>query len=70
MCFVGLVLARRIRETAPDTEVFGIDNLMRLGSESNRRLWQLGIKVSMGISESTSDVQGVQAADWTLEERA
>ena len=46
--FVASTLARRIREAAPDTELFGVDNLMRLGSESNRRLTHYGIKVYHG----------------------
>ena len=68
--FVGSVLARRIREAAPDTEVFGIDNLMRMGSESNRRLSQLGIRVFHGDIRNTSDVEGVEAADWTIDAAA
>jgi CDP-paratose 2-epimerase len=68
--FVGSVLARRIREAAPDTEIFGIDNLMRLGSESNRRLRQLGIRVFHGDIRNTSDVEGVEAADWLIDAAA
>src|SRR6478609_3025085 len=68
--FVGSVLARRIREAAPDIEVFGVDNLMRVGSESNRRLRQLGIRVFHGDIRNASDVEGVEAADWTIDAAA
>jgi CDP-paratose 2-epimerase len=68
--FVGSVLARRIRETTPDAEVFGIDNLMRSGSESNRRLSQLDTRVFHGDIRNASDVDGLPPADWTIDAAA
>jgi CDP-paratose 2-epimerase len=49
--FVGATLAHRIREAAPDTELLGVDNLMRLGSESNRGSLITGSKFTTEIYE-------------------
>lgn len=57
--FAGSVRARRIRESDPAIEVCGIDNLMRLGSETNRRFGRLGIKKFNGDIRSTTDVDGL-----------
>jgi CDP-paratose 2-epimerase len=68
--FVGSTLARRIREAATDTEVFGIDNLMRSGSESNRRLAHFGIRVYHGDIRNSGDIEGLPSADWTIDAAA
>lgn len=68
--FVGSTLARRIREAAPDTELFGIDNLMRLGSESNRRLTDYGVKVYHGDIRNAGDIEALPPADWTIDAAA
>jgi nucleoside-diphosphate-sugar epimerase len=47
------------RESAAGIDVFGIDNLMRPGSESNRRFGRLGIKVLHGDIRNRTDVEGI-----------
>jgi CDP-paratose 2-epimerase len=68
--FVGSALARRIRESDASIDVFGIDNLMRLGSESNRRFGHLGIKVFHGDIRSRTDVEALPSADWVIDAAA
>jgi CDP-paratose 2-epimerase len=68
--FVGSVLARRIRESAAGIDVFGIDNLMRPGSESNRRFDRLGIKVFHGDIRNRTDVEALPSADWIIDAAA
>jgi CDP-paratose 2-epimerase len=68
--FVGCALARRIREADPASEVFGIDNLMRSGSEVNRRLGEFDIEVYHGDARCASDVEGLPPADWVIDAAA
>ena len=68
--FVGSAFARRIRESFPNFEVFGIDNLMRSGSEANRRLKKFGISVFHGDIRCASDMEGLPAADWVVDAAA
>jgi CDP-paratose 2-epimerase len=68
--FVGSALARRIREAHPNSEVFGIDNLMRSGSEANRRLGVYGIQVFHGDIRCASDLEGLPPADWVIDAAA
>jgi hypothetical protein len=56
--FVGSALARRIKEADPASELFGIDNLMRSGSEMNRRLTNFEIGAFHGDTRCTSDMEG------------
>jgi CDP-paratose 2-epimerase len=68
--FVGSALARRIKEAIPGTQVLGIDNLMRPGSEMNRRLNQTGIGVFYGDIRNASDIEGLPSADWVIDAAA
>jgi len=68
--FVGFALARRIREAKDDVEIIGLDNLMRLGSESNRRADRSGIKIFHGDVRSWSDINALPAVDWVLDAAA
>jgi CDP-paratose 2-epimerase len=68
--FVGSTLARRIKAAKPDAEVFGIDNLMRLGSETNRRLAREDIRVIHGDIRCASDLENLSAADWVIDAAA
>jgi CDP-paratose 2-epimerase len=68
--FVGNALARRIKAAKPAADVFGVDNLMRLGSEANRRLARHGIRVSHGDLRCASDVEALAAADWVIDAAA
>ena len=64
--FVGSTLARGIKAAKLEVEVFGVDNLMRLGSEANRDLAQDGIRVFYGDIRCPSDVENLPAADWVI----
>jgi CDP-paratose 2-epimerase len=68
--FVGSALASRIKSAKLEVEVFGIDNLMRIGSEANRNLTRDGIGVIHGDIRCASDVENLSAADWVLDAAA
>jgi CDP-paratose 2-epimerase len=68
--FVGSELARWIKEAYPSSEVFGVDNLMRPGSEGNRRLRNFGIQVIHGDTRCVSDMEGLPSADWVVDAAA
>ena len=68
--FAGSTLARRIKQSVPETEVLGIDNLMRAGSEMNRRLHEEKISVFHGDIRCASDIEGLPRADWVIDAAA
>ncbi len=69
--FVGSTLARAFRESLVSCEVFGIDNLIRPGSEQNRAgLKQDGITVRHADLRAASDFEGLPAADWVIDAAA
>jgi CDP-paratose 2-epimerase len=68
--FVGSAIATRVRQAIPDAEIFGIDNLSRLGSEKNRRLAAGKIRVIHGDIRIASDLEGLSAADWVIDAAA
>lgn len=68
--FVGHALAARIKSGKPAADIFGIDNLMRAGSEANRRLARDGIRVLHGDIRCASDVDALGPADWVIDAAA
>jgi len=69
--FVGSRLAVAIRERLPQTEVFGIDNLLRPGSEGNRAdLASKNIKFFHGDLRMRSDVELIPDCDWVIDAAA
>jgi CDP-paratose 2-epimerase len=69
--FVGSTLARGLREGWPDWEIVGLDNLVRAGSETNRRaLAQHGIKFFHGDVRNPSDLETLPACNWIIEAAA
>jgi CDP-paratose 2-epimerase len=68
--FVGNALARRIKAAKSDANIFGIDNLMRSGSEANRRLARDGIRVFHGDIRCASDIDALVGADWVIDAAA
>ena len=68
--FAGSALARRIKQSVPETGVLGIDNLMRAGSEMNRRLHAEKISVFHGDIRCASDIEGLPRADWVIDAAA
>jgi CDP-paratose 2-epimerase len=68
--FVGSTIARLIREGLPDSEVFGLDNLSRAGSETNRRLGAYGIRACHGDIRFASDLENLTPAEWVIDAAA
>jgi CDP-paratose 2-epimerase len=68
--FVGNAIARRIRESMPDTEIFGLDNLSRAGSERNRRQGAAGVRVVHGDIRVASDLEDLPPAHWVIDAAA
>ena len=69
--FVGSTLARCLLERIEGLSVFGIDNLIRPGSETNRAvLKQLGVAVFHGDIRSASDFESVPRVDWLIDAAA
>ncbi len=69
--FVGSQLASAFLNRLEGAEVFGIDNLMRPGSEMNRRgLARAGVRVFHGDLRMPSDLIGLPACDWVIDAAA
>ena len=69
--FVGSSLARRLPCYIEGIEIFGIDNLGRPGSESNRScLRAAGIRLFHGDLRVSSDLASLPAADWVVDAAA
>ncbi len=69
--FVGSRLAERLRERREGLSVWGIDNLMRPGSETNRaRLSKLGVTFVHGDIRAASDFESLPAVDWVIDAAA
>ena len=69
--FVGQTLARSLLAHLPGLEITGIDNLIRPGSEQNRRaLDKLGVKFIYADVRSVSDLDALPASDWVIDAAA
>ena len=69
--FVGSSLARGLRAAMPRARIAGMDNLARLGSETNRRaLKPYGITVMHGDIRNAGDLESLPAADWIIDAAA
>lgn len=69
--FVGSVLARAWLEADPDVLIYGLDNLSRPGSETNRILLQrLGATICHGDLRMASDVEALPPVDWVIDAAA
>ncbi|HLN00673.1 MAG TPA: NAD-dependent epimerase/dehydratase family protein [Bryobacteraceae bacterium] len=69
--FVGSSLAEKLLERRPGISIWGIDNLMRPGSESNRRrLGELGVTFVHGDIRAASDFELLPAVDWVIDAAA
>jgi len=66
--FVGNTLAERLRAGWPDWEIVGLDNLIRAGSEQNRRgLSKLGVRFIHGDIRNASDLESLPRCDWIID---
>lgn len=69
--FVGSTLAVSLLEALPGIELFGIDSLIRPGSEENRRrLTNMGVKLIHGDIRCASDFEYLVAVDWVIDAAA
>jgi len=69
--FVGQTLAGALIEHIGDVEIIGIDNLIRPGSEQNRRkLDRLGVRFAHADVRSASDLDVLPATDWIIDAAA
>src|SRR3984893_11665279 len=69
--FVGSVLTRSLLEMFVGLEVVGIDNLIRPGSELNRRaLEKIGCRVFHGDVRLRSDLEQLPIVDWVIDAAA
>ncbi len=69
--FVGSELALQLRRRFSDTEIAGIDNFSRPGSETARPLLRTaGVAVKHGDIRCRSDFDALGAADWVIDAAA
>jgi CDP-paratose 2-epimerase len=69
--FVGSTLVHGLREGWPEWEILGLDNLVRAGSERNRRsLRERGVKLYHGDVRNPSDLETLPRCDWIIEAAA
>lgn len=69
--FVGSTLARALAEADAGYELFGFDNFIRPGSETNRaELKRRGVKLFHGDLRSASDLETLPAVDWVIDAAA
>jgi CDP-paratose 2-epimerase len=69
--FAGSALARSLMERMENLSIVGIDNLMRPGSETNRRgLKRLGVSVVHGDIRNSSDFESLPKVDWVIDAAA
>lgn len=69
--FVGSTLARTLRSSGRSHQIFGCDNFIRPGSETNRaELKRLGVKLFHGDLRAASDLETLPAADFVIDAAA
>lgn len=69
--FVGSTLARAFAENNSGHALFGFDNFIRPGSETNRAdLKRIGVKLFHGDLRAPSDLEPLPAVDWVIDAAA
>jgi CDP-paratose 2-epimerase len=69
--FVGSLLAESLLQRQQNLSVYGLDNLMRAGSETNRnRLRKLGVTFVHGDIRAASDLECLPKVDWVIDAAA
>jgi CDP-paratose 2-epimerase len=69
--FAGSTLAKSLLERIEGLSIWGIDNLMRPGSETNRAvLKELGVAVVHGDVRNVSDFESIPKVDWVIDAAA
>ncbi len=69
--FVGSSIARRLSACTEIQTLYGIDNLVRSGSETNRAdLVRRGVHITHGDLRLSSDLETLPAVDWVIDAAA
>jgi CDP-paratose 2-epimerase len=69
--FVGSILARELHRHVEGIEIFGIDNLVRPGSETNRHSFaSLRVRFVHGDIRNPSDLDLLPKVDWVIDAAA
>jgi CDP-paratose 2-epimerase len=69
--FVGSSIARALLEHGADRQVFGFDNFVRPGSETNRsELKRLGARLFHADLRAASDLEELPDSDWVIDAAA
>src|SRR3989442_7517366 len=69
--FAGSALANALLERVGGLSIYGIDNLMRPGSEINRAaLRRLGVDIIHGDIRNASDLEKLPHVDWVIDAAA
>jgi len=69
--FAGSALANALLERVEGLSIYGIDNLMRPGSEINRAaLRRLGVDIIHGDIRNASDLEKLPHVDWVIDAAA
>ena len=69
--FVGSTLARTLLQSGRGHQIYGFDNFIRPGSETNRaELKTLGVKLFHGDLRAASDLETLPACDWVIDAAA
>ncbi len=69
--FVGSTLARALLQSGRGHQIYGFDNFIRPGSETNRaELKALGVKLFHGDLRAASDLETLPACDWVIDAAA
>jgi CDP-paratose 2-epimerase len=69
--FVGSTIVRNWLGIEPNLTIYGLDNIIRPGSEDNRKsLQKMGIKLYHGDIRMSSDFETLPAVDWVIDAAA
>jgi len=69
--FVGSQLAKHLKTLLPGVQLYGLDSLMRPGSELNRsELRKLEVTLIHGDLRQRSDLEALPACDWVIDAAA
>jgi len=69
--FVASTLAKTLLEYQSGLQLFGLDNFIRSGSETNKEsLRALGVRLFYGDLRSASDLEMLPAVDWVIDTAA
>src|SRR5437867_5588432 len=69
--FVGSTIAKEWLQAEDNLSLYGLDNLIRPGSELNRsELQKLGVKLFHGDLRSQSDLEQIPQVDWVIDAAA